>query len=332
MILRASVYRPADRSGRPIKTKTPVLVEPHPYSKLIFSMAGEAASNPVLWPLLEQIVASVNLTGTPSRAPNNSSGSSGRGHRHQRCRPPPRPFWVTRRSSSTSAAPGWSQGVWDVFFQAREQQDTLEVIDWAARQPWSNGKVRMTGGSWPSGIQRIYAASKNPEHLKAIFPVVSRRRPGALDRRTGRCRRDRLPPDVADRRRSLKDDPQRRSMLNGDLRLKVARLPRPRPRGVLPTAHRGADQPEYQTTVAASGRAGRPEQLDPTRLPWTADRSASRRFILGGWFDIFTYDELRMYTNCRKLPPGEAAVHGPTYREHGLQMGGAGQPPRIDVP
>jgi hypothetical protein len=65
VMLKANVYRPADRSGQPIETKTPVLVNLTPYSKLIFSMAGEAANNPVLWPLLEQIVASVNLTGTP---------------------------------------------------------------------------------------------------------------------------------------------------------------------------------------------------------------------------------------------------------------------------
>ena len=61
------------------------------------------------------------------------------------------------------------------MFQRREQQDTIEVIDWASKRRFSNGKVGMTGMSY-SAINQIYAANKNPAPLGDL-PARSRRRP-----------------------------------------------------------------------------------------------------------------------------------------------------------
>jgi len=48
--------------------------------------------------------------------------------------------------------------------------DGYDSIEWAAVQPWSNGKVAMTGGSY-SGMVQWQAAIKRPPHLVTIVPV-----------------------------------------------------------------------------------------------------------------------------------------------------------------
>jgi uncharacterized protein len=63
-----------------------------------------------------------------------------------------------------------SEGAFEPLTQ--EPQDGDDTINWIARQPWSNGKVGMIGGSY-LGIAQWKAALRNNPHLKAIFPVVS---------------------------------------------------------------------------------------------------------------------------------------------------------------
>ncbi|MDQ0862265.1 CocE/NonD family hydrolase [Bacillus sp. V2I10] len=65
---------------------------------------------------------------------------------------------------------GSSQGTWDAFGQA-EQHDSLEIVNWAAIQPWSSGKVGLWGGSY-LGINQFFTAAQQPPALKAIFPLV----------------------------------------------------------------------------------------------------------------------------------------------------------------
>jgi uncharacterized protein len=49
--------------------------------------------------------------------------------------------------------------------------DANAVIDWIARQPWSDGQVGMMGGSYDGFTQWAAARQSNP-HLKTIVPVV----------------------------------------------------------------------------------------------------------------------------------------------------------------
>jgi putative CocE/NonD family hydrolase len=53
-----------------------------------------------------------------------------------------------------------------------EVTDGYDTVEWAASQPWSNGKVGMTGGSY-LGIVQVLAAIARPPHLKAILPIVT---------------------------------------------------------------------------------------------------------------------------------------------------------------
>jgi putative CocE/NonD family hydrolase len=63
-----------------------------------------------------------------------------------------------------------SEGIFDPFGQ--EPKDGNDTLNWIARQPWSDGKIGMLGGSY-LGIVQWKAALLNNPHLKAIAPVVA---------------------------------------------------------------------------------------------------------------------------------------------------------------
>jgi hypothetical protein len=54
-------------------------------------------------------------------------------------------------------------------FSTQESIDGAEVVEWAARQPWSNGHIGMFGDSFP-GITQLGVAGLHPPHLDAIAP------------------------------------------------------------------------------------------------------------------------------------------------------------------
>jgi len=65
---------------------------------------------------------------------------------------------------------GRSQGFYAAF--ENDIEDGYDSVEWAAAQPWSNGKVGMTGGS-ALGITANSAAMANPPHLVAAYVVVA---------------------------------------------------------------------------------------------------------------------------------------------------------------
>ena len=67
---------------------------------------------------------------------------------------------------------GDSDGVLLDEYTAQEGADALEVIDWLARQPWSNGSVGMIGLSW-SGFNSLRVAALRPPALKAIVTTCA---------------------------------------------------------------------------------------------------------------------------------------------------------------
>jgi len=52
-----------------------------------------------------------------------------------------------------------------------EGNDGYDTIEWAAKQPWSDGRVGTFGLSYPGAVQWL-AAAENPPHLKAIVPAM----------------------------------------------------------------------------------------------------------------------------------------------------------------
>ena len=63
-----------------------------------------------------------------------------------------------------------SEGEFDAMRQ--EARDGHDAVEWAAAQPWSNGKVGMVGGSYV-GLTQWQAAVEQPPHLVAIAPHYS---------------------------------------------------------------------------------------------------------------------------------------------------------------
>jgi putative CocE/NonD family hydrolase len=63
-----------------------------------------------------------------------------------------------------------SEGQWDPF--RSEGRDGYDTIEWAAKQPWSNGKVATQGGSYLGHVQWA-AMSLQPPSLVAAIPRVA---------------------------------------------------------------------------------------------------------------------------------------------------------------
>src|SRR3712207_1340500 len=63
---------------------------------------------------------------------------------------------------------GCSTGTFD-FRAPEEHTDGAAAVEWAARQPWSTGRVGMFGDSFP-GLSQPGVAALRPRGLKAIVP------------------------------------------------------------------------------------------------------------------------------------------------------------------
>lgn len=63
-----------------------------------------------------------------------------------------------------------SEGVFEPY--RHEGRDGFETIEWAARQPWSNGRIGSFGLSYPGAVQWL-AALERPPHLIAMVPAMT---------------------------------------------------------------------------------------------------------------------------------------------------------------
>ncbi len=61
---------------------------------------------------------------------------------------------------------GASDGDYQV--QSHDRDDGYDTIDWAARQPWSTGKVGTFGCSYLGEVQVLLAGARHPNHLAAV--------------------------------------------------------------------------------------------------------------------------------------------------------------------
>ncbi|WP_054815942.1 CocE/NonD family hydrolase [Nocardia arizonensis] len=329
-VLKGNVYRPADAYGRPVDTATPTVVNLTPYTKLVSNLADHAQSIPGLSDALIGLLRGLDLGGTPLSGVTDLTKAFGGGEL--------RNFTVDRqliKSGYTQVVvdvrgTGFSQGEWDML-RAREQQDTLEVIDWAAHQPWSNGRIGMNGISY-SGINQVQAAAQQPPALKAIFPVV----PGSD------LVNDVLAPGGGfgfnfiplwlTAINTLKWVPDVQSIVTGDFDWQWL-------------ADRNASPLTFMDVFLNAYTSTRFQDADPRLLELLTASSASREqylsdpsairvptFVVGGWHDLFTYSESKIYNEI-PLPGGQKQLlMGNTYHlNSGNEYGKPGLPPRLDV-
>jgi len=66
---------------------------------------------------------------------------------------------------------GSSEGMWDSF-GAREQQDSVTLVQFAASRPFSNGVVGLAGVSYSAINQLLTVEQPGTSAVKAIFPIV----------------------------------------------------------------------------------------------------------------------------------------------------------------
>ncbi|MGQ4596946.1 CocE/NonD family hydrolase [Nocardia sp. R6R-6] len=329
-VLKGNVYRPADASGLPIGTPTPTVVNMTPYTKLVSNLADHAQSIPGLSGALLQLLRQIDLSGTPLSGVTDLTKAFGGGEL--------RNFTVDRQLIKSGYAQvvvdvrgtGFSQGTWDML-RGREQRDTVEVIDWAARQPWSNGRIGMNGISY-SGINQLQAAERNPPALQAIFPVV----PGSD------LVNDVLAPGGGfgftfiplwlTAINGLKLIPDLASVLAGQL-------------DTTWLADRARDPWTFMDVLLNVYTTARIDDLDPRAKELLTDSSGSRQdwlgdpsriqaptFVTGGWHDLFTYSESKIYNEIPLLPGRKQLLVGNTYHlNSGNEYGQPGLPPRLDV-
>jgi len=143
VVLRADVFRPDDGSH-------PVILSYGPYAKGLAFQVGY----PDQWQRMIEI------------HPDVATGSS---NRYQSWEVVDPEKWVPEgyvcvRVDSRGA--GRSPGYID-HFSPRETQDLYECIEWAARQPWSTGRIGLNGVSY-YGINQWQVASLQPPSLAAM--------------------------------------------------------------------------------------------------------------------------------------------------------------------
>lgn len=78
--------------------------------------------------------------------------------------------WFARRGYAVLAqdvrGKHGSEGEFTV--QARASEDGYDTVDWAARRPWSNGRIGSYGCSYPGEVQYLLAKTRHPAHRAMV--------------------------------------------------------------------------------------------------------------------------------------------------------------------
>jgi putative CocE/NonD family hydrolase len=145
IVLRADVYRSCGEG------RYPVILSCGPYGKGLAFQEGY----PDQWRLMV------------AEHPDVAAGSSNRYQNWEACDPekwvPDGYACVRVDSRGTGRSPGYID-----HFSPRETRDLYECIEWAAAQPWSNGKVGLSGISYLA-MNQWQVATLQPPHLTAMI-------------------------------------------------------------------------------------------------------------------------------------------------------------------
>lgn len=330
-VLRGNLIRPANKSGQAVDAKLPTIVNMTPYTKMVSALAAEVLRFPVLMPQLIALLNAINLQGTVFSGYNDLVGGLKSGFTDTFSYDPKLIRSGYNMLVVDVRGTGFSQGTWQVF-GPRERKDTTEVIDWAGKQRWSNGKIGMAGASY-SAINQLQAAADRPGALGAIFPVV----PGAdlvrdvvapgggvgfgfLSFWLAAVNTAKMVPNVASMLNGTFDwtwlaDRARDPLTFFDVMLQA-----------LTVQHPG------QTTGDA--RALLTEGTDRrTALRTEVGRITTPTFAIGGWNDLFTNSEARLLTGLKQLPNSQKKLimDDGYHVTVGAQFGEPGNPPKMNV-
>ncbi len=144
LVLRADVYRPIEEG------KYPVILSQGPYAKGIAFQEGYKDQ----WERMEK------------NHPDVTAGSTNKYQNYEAVDPekwvPDGYVCVRVDSRGAGRSPGYID-----HFSPRETKDLFDCIEWAAIQPWSNGKIGLNGISY-YGMNQYQVASHQTPHLAAM--------------------------------------------------------------------------------------------------------------------------------------------------------------------
>ncbi len=213
-----------------------------------------------------------------------------------------------------------------------EMADGYDAVEWAARQPWADGKVGMYGGSYV-GYTQLAAAAMRPPSLKTIVPMVTFTdlyaafvKGGAVSLGVTASWALIALAQMAIQRNSG-DEAQKAHQLDQLIAaadgMAAGKTLAHLPLADLPLIGRGGIAPFYPDIVA------HPEYDDFWRA-FTCRHAdiAVPALHIGGWYDIFAGDTLRDFAGIRASGGGDAqgnqkALVGPWY--HGPLEGLVGE-------
>ena len=144
LVLRCDVFRPIN------KGRYPVILSDGPYGKWLHFEDGYKTA----WNRMEE------------KHPSVTAGSTNKYQSWEVCDPekwvPDGYVCVRVDSRGCGRSPGYVE-----HWSPRETQDFFDCIEWAGVQPWSNGKVGLSGISYYA-VNQWKVASLQPKHLAAI--------------------------------------------------------------------------------------------------------------------------------------------------------------------
>ncbi len=189
-----------------------------------------------------------------------------------------------------------SEGTFNMLDQ--EPNDGEDTINWIAKQPWSNGRVGMSGGSY-IGLTQWKAAMEQPTALKAIFPVhagIDEYRDRFYARGGAMRLGHRMLWLVENLRKPTHRDPGFDRYV---LHLPLRSMDKEAAGQTLPLWQQALDHPDYDTFWRAISVR---EQLAKVATP---------AFSVAGWFDPNVQSDLATITNLRRRSNNYRIAIGP---------------------
>ncbi len=210
-----------------------------------------------------------------------------------------------------------SEGVFDPPRQ--EVADGGDTLDWIARQPWSNQRVGMLGGSY-LGIAQWKAALSGNSHLKAIFPVVA-----GCDEYRDRFYSRGGAFKLGQRLVWMSENVRAREFRRPEMAKFIWHLPlrssdRTATGRTVGFFQSAINHPAYDAYWRGLSTA---EQIERVRVPV---------FIAGGWFDNFVESDLEAFQALRALGRPVRAMIGPWAHSMAYEFPGVGLGAGAKVP
>jgi uncharacterized protein len=180
----------------------------------------------------------------------------------------------------------------------QESNDGFDTLTWIAKQPWSNGRIGMVGGSY-LGIVQWKVAVLNHPNLKAISPVVS----GWDDYRDRFYSRGGA-FKLGHRMLWVRDNYGARGRAVPDLASFIRRLPlramdQAAAGETVDLVQRALDHPDYDAFWKSISTR---ERIDHVRIPVLS---------FAGWYDNFVQSDLEAFAALRRNGVPARIVVGP---------------------